>query len=150
MEYINGNFYRQLYDTIKIVNEQIDIYFLKRHFYSPYYLPDKFIDRQKRSQKISVWRDQKGKKDFQQNWENIYTYDSLGRVINYSYSGCVICSNVPYNYRVTYNSKGQVAHIADLKNLIDSFKFFYDNKGEIMKFEKYLEDKLEIEIMLVN
>src|SRR5882724_5501029 len=31
-EYINGNLYQQLFDTIKVSNENIDIYFLSQHF----------------------------------------------------------------------------------------------------------------------
>lgn len=148
-EYINGNFYREMYDTITSVDEKLDIYFLKRHFYSPYYLPDKFVDKQKRNKKISIWRDPNGKKD-QQNWENVFTYDNLGRVISYSYSGCFICSDLPYNYNVTYNANGLVAQITETKNMVDKFKFYYDGQGVIVKFEKYLIDKLEQVIVLVD
>ena len=149
-EFINGVYYRQLYDTVKIGNEKIDIYFLSLHFYSPYYLPVKFIDNQKKNQILSVWRYPKDKKSFEKNWENIYTYDSLGRVIKYSYSGCFICSNFPYDYSVTYNSNKQVTQIDETKFLKDSYKFYYDKKGDIVKFEKYIKDKVEIEITLVN
>jgi hypothetical protein len=149
-EYVNGKFFRQTRDTIEVTNELVDIYFFKRHFFSPYYLPEKFIDQQYKNKKISVWRDPKGKKDYQQNWENTYTYDSLGRVTSYTYSGCFICSNLPYNYAVTYNSCGQVESIVGIDNLKDGFKFYYDTKGRIKKFEKYLGDKLETEIILVD
>ena len=149
-EYINGNFYRQTSDTISATNEPIDIYFFNRHFFSPYYLPEKFIDQRHKNKKISVWRDPKGKKDYQRNWENTYTYDSLGRVTNYTYSGCFICSNFPYNYTVTYNLVGQVDHIFDTSNSKDGFKFYYDNNGTVVKFEKYSGDKLETVIKLLN
>lgn len=149
-EYINGNLYRQTSDTISDTNEPIDIYFFKRHFFSPYYLPEKFIDQRQRKTKVSVWRDPKGKKDNQQNWENTYTYDSLGRVTNYTYSGCVICSDFPYSYTVTYNSVGQVDHIFDTSNSKSGFKFYYDYKGKIVNFVKYSGDKLETVIKLVN
>jgi hypothetical protein len=149
-EYINGNLYRQISDTIKLTNECIDIYFFKRHFFSPYYLPEKFINRQYKNQRVSVWRKPNGKKDYQQNWENTYTYDSLGRVISYDYSGCFICSNLAYSYTVTYNSSGQVERIVNTTNLKDGFKFYYNNKGDVVKLEKYILDKLETEIVLVN
>ena len=149
-EYINGNFYRQTSDTIKTANEPIDIYFFKRHFFSPYYLPEKFIDQQYKNKRISVWRDPKGKKDYQQNWENTNTYDSLGRVTNYTYSGCFICSNLPYSYTVTYNLVGQVDRIFSTNNIKDGFKFYYDKKGDIVKLERYLLDKLETVIELAN
>lgn len=149
-EYINGSFYRQTSDTIKVANEPIDIYFFKRHFFSPYYLPEKFIDQQHKNKTISAWRDPKGKKDYQQNWENTYTYDSLGRVTNYTYSGCFICSNLPYSYTVTYNSIGQVHRIFNTTNIKDGFKFYYNKKGDVVKLEKYLLDKLETVIELIN
>jgi hypothetical protein len=149
-EYINGNFNRQLSDTINATNEPVDIYFFKRHFFSPYYLPEKFIDQQSKNKTISVWRDPNGKKDYLQNWENTYTYDSLGRVINYTYSGCFICSNTPYNYTVTYNSIGQVDRIFSSINVKDGFKFYYNKKGDIIKFEEYLGNKVETEIKLVD
>jgi hypothetical protein len=150
IEYINGNFYRQSFDTVKISNEKIDIYFLKHHFYSPYYLPVKFIDKQYRNQKISIWGDPKGKKDYKLNYENTYAYDSLGRLINFTYSGCFVCSSFPYSYRVTYNSEGQVEQIFNLTNVKDGFKFYYNAKGDIVQFEKFLQDKLETVIALVN
>ncbi len=149
-EYINGNFYRQTADTIKVADQQIDIYFFKRHFFSPYYLPEKFTDQQHKNKKISVWRDPKGKKDYQQNWENTYTYDSLGRVINYTYSGCFVCSNLPFSYTVSYNSAGQVERIFNTTNLKDGFKFYYNKKGDVIKFEKYLLDKLETVVELAD
>lgn len=150
IENIKGNFYRQTSDTIKVTNEAIDIYFYRRHFFSPYYLPEKFIDQRHKNQRLSIWRDPKGKNDFQQNWENTYTYDSLGRVTNYTYSGCMVCSNLPYSYTVTYNSAGRVEQIFSTTSLKDVFKFFYDNKGDIVKMEKYLLDKLETEVRMVN
>ncbi len=149
-QYINGNLHRETNDTIKIISEQIDIYFFNKHFYSPYYLPGKFLDKSRKNQTISVWRDPNSKKDYQQNWENTYTYDSSGRVTNYTFSGCFICSSFPYNYTVTYNSLGQVEQIFNSINSKDDFKFYYDNKGDIVKFEKYWYDKLETEIVMIN
>lgn len=149
-EFINGSLYRELYDTIKTGSERMDIYFLKKHFYSPYYLPDQFIDKQNRNKAISIWRYPEDKKDFKQNWEYVYTYDSLGRVIRYTYSSCIICSTLPYDYSVTYNSNDQVILIQETVNPVTSFKFYYNSKGDIIKYEKYLGDKLALEIRLVS
>ncbi|KAA2239834.1 hypothetical protein F0L74_26985 [Chitinophaga agrisoli] len=146
--YINGNLYQQTSGAIKIENEPIDVYFFQRHFSSPAHLPKKFTDKQYSGQTISFWSNPNGKKDFQSNWTNTYSYDSLGRVINYAYSACVACSSVPYNYSVTYNAKGQVTLIADKSK--DRFRFYYNDKGDIIKFEKYLLDKLETEITFVE
>lgn len=142
-QYINGDFYRQTNDTLKLTSEPIDIYVFSRHFYYPYYLPEKFIDKQKRNRTVSIWRDPKGKKNFQENWEKTYTYDSLGRVITYTYSGCVICSNLPYSYTVDYTSVGQVERIVNSLSSEDSYRFYYDKNGNIVKLEKYVLDRLE-------
>lgn len=149
-EYINGNFYRELFDTINLVNEKIDIYFFKNHFYTPYYLPDKFVDKRYKNQKITIWRDPKGKKNHEKNWENTFIYDSLNRVINFTYSSCIICNSFPYNYTVIYNSNGQVYQIANSINEQDGFKFYYNSKDEVERFEKYLFKKLETLITLVK
>jgi hypothetical protein len=149
-EYINGNFYRQTNDTIKAANEQLDIYFFKRHFFSPYYLPKKFVNQQYKNKKVSVWQNPNGKKDYRRNWEDTYTYDSIGRVTNYTYSGCFICSSLSYSYTVTYNSLGQVERIFNTMNMKDAFKLFYNSKGDIVKLEEYLFDKVETKIELAN
>ena len=148
--YINGSFYRQTDDTIKVGTEQADIYLFKRHFYIPYYLPERFVDKRYKGQMLSVWGDPTGKKDYQQNWENTYTYDSIGRVVQYTYSGCFICSDFSYNYTVAYNSLGQVERIFNSTNVKDSYVFYYNSKGEVVKLKKYSIDKLETEIVSVN
>lgn len=149
-DYIKGNIYRQTNDTIKVTTEPIDIHFFKRHFYSPYYLPDKFINVALKNKTISVWRHPKGKRDYQRNWENKYTYDSLGRVTSYTYSGCLICSSFPYNFNVTYNTKGQVEKIHNIINSKESYRFYYDTKGDIIKLERYSMDMLETALVRVN
>jgi hypothetical protein len=149
-EYINGSFYRQTSDTIKGTNEPVNLYFFKRYFYTPYDLPEKFIEEQHKNKTLSVWRDPKGRRDYQQNWKNTYTYDGLGRVVQYTYSGCFICSGLAYRYTVTYNAAGQVDRIFDTGNREDGFRFYYNRKGDIVKLEKYLQDKLETVIELLN
>src|ERR1700680_2846949 len=61
-EYVSGDFYKRLYDTIKLKKENIDIYFFRNHFYIPYYLPDKFIDKRYKNKTVSIWRDANAKK----------------------------------------------------------------------------------------
>ncbi|OJY89998.1 MAG: hypothetical protein BGP13_23145 [Sphingobacteriales bacterium 40-81] len=149
-EYINDNIYRQTYDTLILTNPLIDIFFFKKNFYFPYYLPDKFIDEKYKNKKISVWSDQKGKKDYKLNWEHTYAYDKAGRLTDYTYSGCLVCSAFPYNYKVTYNKQGQVEQLKNTINEKDCFKIYYSDKGYIIKLEKYSMDKLETEILVVN
>lgn len=149
-EYINDNIYRQTYDTLILTNPLIDIFFFKKNFCFPYYLPDKFIDEKYKNKKISVWSDQKGKKDYKLNWEHTYAYDKAGRLTDYTYSGSLVCSAFPYNYKVTYNKQGQVEQLKNTINENDCFKIYYSDKGYIIKLEKYSMDKLETEILVVN
>ena len=149
-DYLSGNFYRQTNDTIPVSSKRIDIFLFKKHFYIPYYLPQEFVNIKYRNQTISTWRDSNAKKDFQQNWENTYTYDSLGRVINYTYSSCLICSSTPYNYSVIYNIKGQIEQISNTVNEKRRFKFYYNDENDIVKLEVFLFDKLETVIELVH
>ena len=148
--YINGSIYNELDDTIKINNEKIDIYFFKDHFYSPYNLPYKFVDKKHKNRIISVWAYKKTRKNFAINYENTYKYDNLGRVINYTYSGCLVCSNLPYSYNVTYNSIGQVESIKEATNGGYSYKFYYDQNDNITKFEHFLFSNLLTKIILQN
>jgi len=147
-EYINGTFFRQTKGTIEVENEQIDIYFFKRHFQSPYYLPEKLIDKQYSGQTLLLWNDPDGKKDFQRNWRYNYSYDSLGRVTNFTYSSCILCSSLPYNYTITYNAKSQVEAIGNKGETNALFKFYYNDKGDIVKFEEYSGNMLAMDIIL--
>lgn len=146
-EYSNGNFYRQRCDTIKVAQEPVDVYFFKKHFNFPYYLPGKFTDEALKNRTISVLRNPNGKKDDKGNWENTYTYDSLGRVTNYTYSSCFLCSSLPYSYSVTYNKDGQIEALNETINNLESFRFYYDAKGAIVKLEKYIFGKLQTELV---
>jgi hypothetical protein len=146
---INGDLYQQTIDTLLVEKTIIDIYFFRQHFFSPNQLPEKFVNERYANQKISVWRDSNKKNDYHQNWENTYTYDSQGRVTSYTYSGCVVCSDFPYNYTVTYNSRGQVDQLFD-SNAKKSFKFYYNVTGDMIKLEKYEVDKLWTVIESLN
>ena len=148
-EFISGQVVHQKFDTIKVANYPIDIYFLKHNFFLPYDLPGAFINKLFKNQKVSIWADTTGKKDYLSNWENTYTYDYLGRVINYTYSSCTVCSSIPYNYVVKYNLNEQVTQIVSQSNG-DSLKFYYSSQGDVIKFERYMQGELNTEISLVK
>lgn len=146
-EYSNGNFYRQIYDTIALTQQPVDLYFFKKHFNFPYYLPEKFTDQALKNRTISVRRYPNAQKDDKNNWKHTYTYDSLGRVTSYAFSDCFACSNLPYNYSVTYNKEGQIEELKETINNTGSFRFYYDAKGDIVKLEKYAHGKLQTEVV---
>ncbi len=141
-EYVHGIYYRDKLDSIFDVNTKVDIFYLKERFDLSYKLPYKIVDKSKRNQKESNWQAPNGKKDYQENWENTYTYDSLGRLINFSYSGCFICSSFPYDFDVIYNPEGQITEIRALTNGNTSFRFYYNQTGDIVRYEEYWSDEL--------
>lgn len=137
-------------DTITSSSLRVNIAFYRKHFNNPYYLPKEFINENFKNQTISIWRDPDGAKDFKVNWENTYTYDSLGRITNYTFSGCLSCSDFPYNYSVKYNEKGQISQISNAINNKKIFKFYYNDKNDIIKLEIFWLDELTDKIELLN
>ncbi|MBO9592821.1 MAG: hypothetical protein J7599_07915 [Niabella sp.] len=146
-EYSNGNVYRQRYDTIPLTQEPVDVYFFKKHFNFPYYLPATFTDEALKGKTISVRRYPDARTDDKNNWKHTYTYDSLGRVTSYAFSNCFSCSSLPYNYSVAYNKDGRVEALTETINNLDSFRFYYNAKGAIVKLEKYVFGKLQTELV---
>jgi len=148
------NFYSsppvEKFDTITSSSIRIDINFYRSHFNNPYYLPRELVNEKYKNQTISIWQNPNGKKNYKENWEDTYTYDSLGRITNYAYSGCYICSSFPYNYSVTYNAKGQISQIHNTINSKKMFKFYYNENNDIVKLEIFWFDELTDKIELLN
>lgn len=148
--YVNGNFFKEVIDTVQVSDSKIDIFFFKKFFFSPYHIPERFINRNYRNQSISVWADPKGEKDYKKNWEYKYAYDSLGRIIKYSYSSCFICSQLPYSYIVKYNSLDLVEEIYSDTNTKEVFRFYYNVNGDIVRFQKFIFGVLDSVIEVLN
>ncbi len=144
-DFINGSFYRDVYDTIHMKNEKIDIYFLNAIFLEPRHLPPNLIDKKYKNETIKIWNDNEHRL-----WINTYTYDSLSRITDFTYSSCTICSSMAYEYKVIYNSAGQVEKIYNIGVMKDKYKFYYNNKGNIQRLEKYNFDDLNLRISLVD
>jgi hypothetical protein len=148
-EYLYGSFFRQTKGRIEIENELVNVYFFKRRFQLPRYLPDTLTNERYKDQTISLWSHPDSEKDFRIRWRHTYIYDSMGRVINFSYSSCVACSSMPYDYSIIYNSNGQVALITD-RTGSTRYKLSYDKEGDVSKFEEYSSDNLVTEITLTR
>jgi len=76
----------------------------------------------------------------------------LSRLTNYTFSGFAIFPYLAYNYKVTYNSLGQ---IDNLKNVVhgqssDTYKFVYDDKGQIIQLNFYIGDQLRTKIIMIR
>lgn len=89
----------------------LDLEFYRKYFNTPYYFPEKLIDKSFRNQMIAVWMDTTKEKDFKFNWAHTFKYDEKSRVTSYSFSGCLICSNLPYTVKVFYNGLDEVVRM---------------------------------------
>ncbi len=147
---IGGSVSREAFDTIPIDTQKINLAFYKLHFFIPHYLPQSFIDTTHKKVTITVWRDINEVKDFKDNWKHEYTYDSLSRVVRYSYSGCVICSDMAYNYYVTYNAYGEVAKITNFIGSHDSYQIQYNIKGDVIQLDYLRSGNPEKQIKLLK
>ena len=144
-----------------IIDSLLDLNFFRKHFYIPYYYPDKLMDKSFKNQSVTIWRDTTTKKDYKSNWTHTLKYDDRSRVTDYSFSGCLICSNLPYTIKLFYNDKDEVIKmekyysleiptgdsmttkkISTLPHPVETFNFQYDNKGNIIKLDYFVNEVL--------
>jgi hypothetical protein len=126
--------------------------FYQKNFEILYHCPKKLIDDQFKSETIEIWNDPSKAKEFNSNWTHTYIYDSLSRVTEYSYSGCLICSTFPYRTRITYNDQNrpinlQVTPLFGKKELaITEYVLSYDAKGNLIQLKIFENGVLHEEI----
>ena len=101
--YLDGKSYLSKTKTIVNPFSEIDVYFFKEHFNQFYGLPKKLINGNLKNKEIIEWQFKDKPKELLENWNEIYTYDSDGKLIEYKYSGCEICSQMPWGYKLIYN-----------------------------------------------
>ncbi|WP_295668208.1 hypothetical protein [uncultured Mucilaginibacter sp.] len=150
VEYINGNLYRkriEAIDTVGLMGKTIDLYFYRKHFYIPYYLPDQFVDRRYKNETI-IKSDSNASAVIKKIIS--FTYDSLSRIVSYSNSGCIICNYLPYSYHFSYNQAGKIKRITSIINTKEKFKIYYDKKGNIQRLDYLMFDKLDTQIIRIN
>jgi hypothetical protein len=134
------------------VDTILGLEFYRKNFYRPYHFPKYFIDSKYKSETIEIWNDTTKTKDFNSNWTFSYTYDSLSRVTDYNYSGCLICGQLPYRIQITYDNTNrpytfQVRHSFDRKELAnEEYVFAYDDKGNIVQIKFFRFGKLDEQI----
>lgn len=109
--------------TDKIIdpNPILDVYFYKSHFNMFYGLPNNIINPELKNQEIIKWANENQPKELTKNWVESFKYDSEGKLVEYKYSGCYICSQFPWGYKLIYNENGDVTeqriYNLNLKNL---------------------------------
>lgn len=142
-QYINGNSYRQRLDTIKSSNEIIDALFIKHHSGILYHLPEAIVDKSHKNKTITERNDAI-------NRTKLFTYDSLSRLVNFSNSSCVVCSDLPYNYKITYNVIGKIETITSNGFGVYSYKFQYDEKANLRELNCYSGTELTEKVELIE
>jgi len=134
------------------VDTILSLEFYRKNFYRPYHFPKQFVDKKFKNETVEVWNDTTKAKDFTSNWTYSYTYDSLSRVTDYNYSGCLICGQLPFRIQITYDNQNkpqtfQVRHSFDKQEPAnEEYVFAYDNKGNIIQIKFYRFGKLDEQI----
>jgi hypothetical protein len=134
-----------LSESVKAMNKPAnpgDLYFFKKEFNFPKEIPEKLTDPEHKGKMIVSWHNEKEEKNLTTNWNKTFTYDSLSRLVAYTYSGCMMCSSTAYKYTVQYNSKGQVETLKNTVNGNDVFKIIYNDRGQVIQIDYFLDDKL--------
>ncbi len=140
----DGRFSEKTIQRIETKGKTLDLHFYNDNFSIPFYLPKQFIDKAFKNEVVQTWARDDVEKNIESNWVYTKVYDSLSRVIRYSYSGCLICSNFPYDYRVFYNSDNRVIKLVNNVNGNEKFEMKYNRKGHITKLKFYTDEKLKI------
>ncbi|HWZ02100.1 MAG TPA: hypothetical protein VNX40_00745 [Mucilaginibacter sp.] len=153
VEYIKGSFYRERIesvDTSGLAGNKIDLYFFRKYFYRPYYMPDRFINSKYKSETVTIWVNGKEDTTSRTNWKQTFTYDSLSRVVKYTSSSCFVCNFLPYSYNVSYNKSGQVMTIVNSTNFKETFKIYYDGNVDVKQLDHLIFGKLDERIIRGN
>ncbi|GGG29805.1 hypothetical protein GCM10011344_33390 [Dokdonia pacifica] len=149
--------------AIKDMKQTLDVHFYKKHFHLFYGLPKQLIKKKYKNQEIVEWSNPENE---QANWSDSYTYDTKGRLIEYKYSGCMICSQLPWGYTLTYDENDHMieqrtyflsfSHTYEEGEIKTNFKLneehkdytklTYDTNGSIIALEKYSVHGIEKEI----
>ena len=139
-------------DTLETM-ESLTLDFYKKHFSIPYYFPKQFIDTGYRDTTVVVWENPSGEKDYKNNWTLSYTYNNLSRVIKYEYSGCLICSQLPYTIAIKYDEQNRplkfesrIVSLNERKTPDEEFEFTYDAKGDITQIKQLQFGKMFLNI----
>lgn len=147
------------YDTL-IYNKNCDIEFYRNSFYKPFYFPEKVIDTNYRNQTITIWRDTTKAHDDIANWSHTYVYDGKSRIVEYSYSCCMVCSNMPFHYYFSYDQNNRIIRMENKmmwpfdteksKLLNDVYSFSYDSDGNVNILRYFNNDILQLQIEKIS
>jgi len=167
--YLDGTSNLTKIKTIESPNSEINVYFFKEHFAQFYGLSNELINEKLKNQEITEWEFEDKPKKLLENWKETYKYDSSGKLFEYKYSGCTICSQLPWGYKLIYNQYNDIIEQQiyflnqkvyiekdglradyELNDEMESkIKLSYDNNGNIIRMEKIGKNGIEelIELM---
>lgn len=168
--YTGTEFYKTDTVSVKDTKKTLDIYFYKEHFHQFYGLPKKLIRKEYKNQEIIEWSKKDAPKDDMGNWSDAYTYDSNGRLNEYSYSSCGFCSQLPWGYTLAYDERNNVIEqqtyffsgsitfekgkpITNSKpneQTRKSIQLTYDSSGNIILLKEYNQQGIHKKIQFLN
>lgn len=133
-------------------NGVLDLEFYRSNFYRPLHYPEVFINRKYKNQTVEIWSDTSKPKQISSNWAYSFVYDSLSRVILYSYSSCLLCGQQAYNIQITYDQLNRPVTFAVRhsfgKDLPESEKYLitYDDNNNIIQLKYFSAARLDEQI----
>jgi hypothetical protein len=152
------------FDTIELFGF-IDIDFYRKHFFKPYHYPKHFVNNEYSDTIVVRWNNDESDKDFYSNWTYTYVFDTLSRVVEYKYSGCFVCSQLPYTVQISYDNqnrpvilkkgyyntstyilKGKEDEEEEKETWSEAFELFYNLTGEIVMIKIYIMGNLTEQI----
>ncbi len=123
-----------------------DLYFVSKNFYSiP--LPTSFQSNQYKSQKIETSTSNSKQSKRIQN----LVYDEYGRVSSFGTSGCMICSDMGYQFDVYYDVNNQVDTMTGASGSLSSgkkYEIHYYPNGDVKQIDYFVNKKLSVQILL--
>ncbi|RKR80241.1 hypothetical protein BDD43_0337 [Mucilaginibacter gracilis] len=133
----NGSITIQM-DTVKESYNKLDLtYFAKHYNYPKPWLPDSLRNPIYKSQKVVVSVGERDDKKF--HYSTYTVYDSLSRVTAFGTTACMVCNFLPSEYRVVYNTNGNIEKITksymSSSNAQNLYTIAYFPSGNINEFD---------------
>jgi len=142
----DGSIWNTRTELIKDTATIYDLYFIAKNFYNlP--LPASFSSNEYKSQTIET---STGNNRQTKRVQNL-NYDEYGRVISFGQSGCMICSDLGYQYDVHYDVNNQVDTITGATGSFSSskkYEILYYPNGDVKQIDYFVAGKLSVQITL--
>lgn len=146
----NGTILNENKRTIETAERKTDLLFYTKHFDCPYNIPPKFTDEKFKSATDTVRGNHDAAKKSGKNPYWTYTYNRASKLIHYTFSGCIVCNNMPYSMDVLYDKQGRVTDLQNASFTKTDFKIHYAADGSIKQIDKLTLGKPDSQIIRVN